>query len=537
MKKILLGLVCAAALNHMSCTTLAPRSPSLVVMLVVDQMRPDLLTRFDHLYEGGFRWLIDHGISFNDAHHEHSYTVTGPGHAAIAFGQHPGKIGLIGNSYYDRIKKKNVNCVEDPYAKVIGATQGKARSMRQYDTKGLGDWIKEKNPDSKVISLGGKDRTACILGGKDPDLAIYYNKKGKFISSDYYVDELPFWLSDFNEKLDIGSYKDSLWERSLPEKVYLDHARIDHYEGEVDDYDNSVYSPVFPIGVNPQTDPSSVFMDRPWLEREIIKIAKMAIDNESLGRQGAPDLLAIGFSAMDGMAHNYGPFSQEIMDAYIKLDRYLGDLIEHINDGVGLENVVFVLTADHGGLPLPEYVVENGGKGGRINPKHIAEALTWVDEECEEVFGKKLYHRDGGNYFLDMARIKKANIRPEQIYEIIDGYLTKVDGIERMAIKQDILNGRDTSNINQRIKNMLHSENTPDIFPIVAYGYISSYPHGTTHGSPYDYDTNVPVIVAREEFKGRENPSRIATVDIAPTIAKYLGIDIPDYCDGKEFEL
>ena len=184
MKKICLGLTCAAALNFFSCTIFPPEPPKLVVLLVVDQMRPDLLTRFDDLYRGGFRWLIDHGVWFTDTHHEHSYTATGPGHTTIGFGQYPGNVGVIGNSFYDRALKKNVNCVEDPNAKLVGSNKGKARSSSRYDTKGLGDWLKVNYPSSKVISIGGKDRAACLLGGKKPDQAIYYNGAGAFISSD-----------------------------------------------------------------------------------------------------------------------------------------------------------------------------------------------------------------------------------------------------------------------------------------------------------------------------------------------------------------
>ena len=191
MKKIAFGLVCAITLNFINCAGGHSKPPTLVVLLVVDQMRPDLLTRFDDLYKGGFRWLIDHGIWFTNTHHEHSYTATGPGHTAIGFGQYPGKVGVIGNSFYDRSLKKNVNCVEDPKAKVVGSNRGLARSASRYDAKGLGDWIKLKHPRSKVISIGGKDRAACLLGGKNPDQAIYYNQLGEFISSDYYVDELP----------------------------------------------------------------------------------------------------------------------------------------------------------------------------------------------------------------------------------------------------------------------------------------------------------------------------------------------------------
>ena len=537
MKKIAFGLVCAVTLNFITCTGGHSKPPTLVVLLVVDQMRPDLLTRFDDLYKGGFRWLIDHGIWFTNTHHEHSYTATGPGHTAIGFGQYPGKVGVIGNSFYDRSLKKNVNCVEDPKAKVVGSNRGLARSASRYDAKGLGDWIKLKHPRSKVISIGGKDRAACLLGGKNPDQAIYYNQLGEFISSDYYVDELPLWAIKFNKELKTRSYEDSLWQKSLHDALYLEYAREDHYYGEEDNYLNEQYSPVFPIGIDPGEDPLPILMGTPWFEREILQLTKYAISEESLGLDNAPDLLSIGLSAMDWIIHSYGPYSQEAMDACIKLDGYLGNFIEFLDDKIGLDNVLFALTADHGGLPLPEYLKEKGQKAGRINNENMNEALSWIDEESEELFGKRLYHREGGNFFLDMGKIKKENIDSKQIYDMIDKYLTRVEGIDGIAIKEKILNGNDTTKLFLRLKNMIHPEKTPEVFPIVTHGYLYRGPFGTSHGTPYDYDTHVPLIFSRKGFKGKKNSSLCATVDIAPTIATYLGMEIPKDCDGKGFDL
>ena len=532
-----LGLFCTAAFVSFFCTASPPATPKLVITLVVDQMRPDLLTRFDNLYTGGFRWLMDHGIWFTNTHHEHSYTATGPGHTAIGFGQYPGKIGMLGNSWYDRSLKKNVNCVEDPNAKVVGSSKGKARSFARYNTFGLGDWLKTEYPSSKVISIGGKDRAACLLGGKQPDLPLYYNRAGSFISSDYYVNELPDWATLFNQNLKAGSYKDSVWVKSLSDNLYLEYAREDHYPGEVDGYLTEKYSPVFPIGIDASVDPTAAFMGFPWFEREVLNLAKEAINGEALGKGDHPDLLFIGFSAMDWMIHDYGPHSQEVMDACIKLDRYMGNFMEFVDKTLGLENVMFVLTADHGGLPLPEYLVEKGGSGGRINQKHLAEAIEWIDEECEERFGKKLYHREGGNFYLNHERLKKANLKPERIYEIVEKYLTNVDGVEKVIIKDDVLNSTQQDKMTLRIKKMIHPEKSPEIFPLVTPGFLYRNPYGTSHGSPYDYDTHVPLIFARSHFKSQEDTSPRATVDIAPTIAKYLDVNIPEYCDGTPIDL
>jgi hypothetical protein len=185
---------------------------------------------------------------------------------------------------------------------------------------------------------------------------------------------------------------------------------------------------------------------------------------------------------------------------------------------------------------LPEYLAEKGEEGGRINKEHMQEALTWVDEEIEESFGKGLYHRDGGNFYLDMDKIKNANTIPDTIYNIIDKYLTKVEGIDQMIIKQKILESDDTIDLVQRFKNMMDPEMTPEIFPLVSRGFLYRS-IGTSHGSPYDYDTHVPLIFSREDFRKRKKTTRRATVDIAPTIAKYLDIEVPEYCDGQGIDL
>lgn len=500
-------------------------------------MRPDLLSRLDELYVGGFRWLIDHGTWFTNTHHEHSYTATGPGHASIGFGQYPGNIGILGNSFYDKDLKKKVNCVEDPVSTVIGSDQGLPRSFSRYNVLGLGDWLQESSPKSKVVSIGGKDRAACILGGKNPTLPLYYNYEGEFITSSYYMEKLPPWVESFNEQLNFDSYKDSVWSKTLSDDYYLKYAREDFYIGESDDFNKDPYSPIFPIGFDLSVNLNSAIMGRPWFEREVLKISKQAIIEEKLGSRESPDLLFIGLSAMDWIIHDYGPYSQETMDALIKVDQYLGRFIKDVDKIVGLENVLFVLTADHGGLPLPEYMVENEGLGGRINKEHFKDALEWIDEECEEQLGENLYHRNGANFYLNFQQLKKIEVMPQDVFKIVDKYLLNVEGIGKVIRKESILKSEDKDKITIRLKNMIHPFKSPDIFSIPSYGYLFRGPYGTSHGTPYDYDTHVPLIFSRKEFRKKKDSSNKETVDIAPTIAKYLGIKIPEYCDGKPINL
>jgi arylsulfatase A-like enzyme len=214
------------------------------------------------------------------------------------------------------------------------------------------------------------------------------------------------------------------------------------------------------------------------------------------------------------------------------------NFIDNVDSIVGLENVLFVLTADHGGLPLPEYLTENGGNGGRINGDHLREALEWIDQESEELYGANLYHRSGSNFYLNNENIKKYDVNISDVYKLIEKYLLKVDGISEIISKQDILkNQKNNNKIISRIKNMIHPENSPDFFVILKRGYLYRSPHGTSHGTPYDYDTHVPLIFSKIDFKREINNSKRETVDIAPSIANLLGVDIPTYCDGKSIKL
>lgn len=533
MKVRIVGFLTCLYFLNISCTHGKHDSAKLVITIVVDQMRPDLLTRYETIYSGGLKWLINHGAWYSNTHHEHGYTATGPGHVAIGFGQYPGKIGVLGNSFYDRDLKKKVNCVEDPNSTVVGSLKGEARSFSRYNAYGLGDWLQDSFTSSKVISIGGKDRTACILGGKNPTLPLYYNYSGDFITSSYYRKELPEWVKIYNSQLDFNKYKDSLWTKSLNEELYKEYARSDFYNGESDEYNKDNYSPIFPIGIDSLADPNSVIMGRPWFEKEVLNLSLKAIIEEGLGQKNEPDLLFIGLSAMDWIIHDYGPYSQEVMDAFIKLDIYLEDFIQKVDKLVGLDNVLFVLTSDHGGLPLPEYLIEKGEVAGRINNAHLQEALSWVDEECIEKFGQKFYVRDGSNFFLNMEDLKKENISPNEIFMIAKKHLLNVEGIGAVINKAEIIESENPDKITRRIKNMIHKIKSPEIFVIQKERYLYRSPYGTSHGTPYDYDTHVPLIFAHKKYEKHINQVKVETVDIAPSIANYLGISIPEYCDGK----
>ncbi len=511
----------------------------LVVVISVDQLSYDLLTKNKPLYTGGFKWLIDHGYQFTNTHHEHGYTATGPGHFVIGSGQHPGPNGILGNYWYNRDLGRSVSCVEDTVSSVV-KYEGNARSYRQINTTGLGDWVKEKYPNSKIYSVAGKDRAAVMLAGKHPDMAFYYNWRGQFVTSDYYMDTLPDWLIAYNNDLQIVTYRDSLWTRSLSPPVYDEYGHADFFEGESDRYHSVTYSPIFPIGFDEDLSDEDIaddFFGFPWMERATINLAKVIVDEEELGKDLNPDILFVGLSATDAIVHYYGPNSHEAIDNLIKADQYLGSMIQFIHTRVDSTNVLFILTGDHGGLPLPEHRQTMGLSGGRINKTERKDAVKESLKLVTEKFGRNdLLVNDGLGFYYDVPLMNELNIAKTEVDEIIISRMEKVGGVAKVLTKDEIMSSAANDRILRRLRNSFHSDKSADLWVLQEKYWVTKYPYGTGHGTPYDYDTHVPLIFSNTKFSKKMFDDRTATVDIAPTIANILGV-IPDRTDGNVLRL
>ncbi len=511
----------------------------LVVFISVDQMSVNLLEQYEPLYTGGFRWMMNHGYHFTNAHHEHGYTTTGPGHFVLGSGQYPGPNGILGNYWYDRELKKVISCVEDTVSTVVGES-GPARSYRHIQTTALGDWVKNMYPTSKIFSVAGKDRSAVMMGGKHPDLALYYNWRGAFVTSSYYADTLPNWATQFNENLNVAAYRDSIWKRSLPIDVYDRYAHQDFFEGESDRYHSEPYSPTFPIGFDENLSDDDIlddFFGFPWMEKATVDLANVIIHAENLGRDNTPDILFVGFSATDALIHYYGPNSHEGMDTMLKNDRYLGSLISTVDEEIGLENVLFILTGDHGGLELPEHRRQMGLPAGRISRAERKAAVNDVFSALTNEYGApKFVVKDGDGFYYDVHQMKERGIKKSDVDNLIISRMEKIEGIAKVLKKEDILKPTSDDKILLRIKNSYHTINSPDLWILNEKYWLTKSLHGTSHGTPYDYDTHVPLYFSHVTFSPAKSDDHVATVDIAPTIAKILGV-VPDRTDGKVLRL
>jgi len=524
MKKHLWLPMAAFLLLSFSCFK-NPDNPKLVVYIVIDQLQGELFQRIDSEFTGGFKWLLDHGVDFQNAHHEHSYTVTGVGHFVLGSGRHPGPAGVLGNSWYSRELSKSVYCVEDSIAKPVGG-KGEARSYRQTDATTIGDWMKQEDSQSKVFTVAGKDRSAVFMGGKNNDLAIYYNWEGSFISSDYYVDKLPDWLEEYNSNLDFAVYRDSIWDHVAEPEFYEKYGTEDNFYGEEDVFEDDPYSPTLPVSLmsKPLEEVNNFIGATPWFDKTVLELAEILIRNENLGKDSHVDFLGVGISMADWIGHDYGSHSHEVLDYYMRMDRYLMKFISQIDLAVGLENVVFVMSSDHGAIPLPEYLQSQGLDAGRMNRDVFREKRSRIYEQTNN----EIKYKSGGFYYpVDYSDAQKT-----RTLEIIKTELGDIYAIDQILTRENILKLKGNDSFSRRMRNMIHPEKSPDVVIVMKKNYTTMYPLGTTHGTPYDYDTHVPIIFSHINQKPLRVDRAVATADIAPTIAKMVGAPIPDEVDG-----
>lgn len=518
-------LVC---LIFISCAQ--SKKPKLIVYIVSDQLTPNLLNDWDTLFSGGFRWLKDNGINYTNTFHNHGKTNTGNGHFALSTSIYPGRGGIISNDWYDRNLKKAINVVEDTSA-VNFSGKDIGRSFKNINFSSLADWLKDTYPKSKVVSLSGKDRGSILMGGSDPDLALWYDKDGGYTSSSYYLPALPVWVSDFNKNLNVRSYKDSTWSRLKDPQVYLEYARADDFKGEKIISRKKMAKPILPLKFDEMALNSllSGFYEYPQGDRSLIDLAIESVSRFNLGKDIHPDILFLALSATDGVGHHFGPKSVEQLDNYLRSDKNLMHLINHIRNEISLDDVLFILTADHGVIELPEYLESQNISSGRISRIQRKKTYSEILENINLAIGAgKVVQYGNAFYFNKELSIEEKDIATK----IIKNMVVKIDGVKNALSLNDIINLR-PNKLNNRLKNMIHLDKSPDVYVILKENWLWKSDYGSSHGSHYDYDSHVPFIISKNNTAAQIIPSSVRTVDIPATIAEILDLKYPDNIDGK----
>lgn len=495
-----------------------PKNPKLLLAVVVDQFRYDYLVRFRSDYKAGFARILEHGAVFTDAHHQHFPTVTAIGHSTFLSGATPSLSGIVGNTWYDRETGKTVTSVDDPATQLLGGAQGAiGSSPHRLLVSTIGDELKMDGKGVKVIGVSIKDRSAILPGGHMADGAYWFDgATGNWVSSTYYFKDLPEWVKDYNKTRPADKYLGAAW---LP------------FNGKPGSSEPYVTMP---------TQPGPAFYGgleaTPFGNELIEAMAEHAIDAEQLGKHPGVDVLTVSFSSNDYVGHALGPDSPEVHDISVQTDRILGKLLDYVDAHVGADNVLFVLTADHGVSPVPEVNRARRMPGGRLVEKDL---LAAVQNALAAKFGegKWIIGHDGPVPYLNYDLIAEKKLDPGVVEEAGAEALRNVPHIFRVYTRSEIMAGRVAEDyVTRDVRNGFFWKRSGDLFLVPdAYYFVaaSANGHGTSHGTPFNYDTHVPIIFMGAAIKPGRYQSPVAVNDIAPTLAAILQVEEPSGSVGR----
>jgi len=514
--------------------------PKLVLVIVVDQFRYDYLERFGDLFgSGGFKRLMNEGALFTNANYDYVPTFTACGHAAVFTGSVPAQNGIVGNVWYDRESGKVRVMVTDDSAHLVTSTgpsaRGGAASPRYLLGTTIGDQMRlANNFQSKVITASLKDRSAVLPGGQRPNGAFWFNEaNGEFVSSDYYSKELPAWVRKFDADDRPDKYFGAKWDRTLPADAYK------RAQAENLPLQRSVLGSRFPYvvtGGDEKPGPKfyNAFTLTPFASEYLSQFGKVALDAESLGADQFPDLLSISFSSPDLTGHYYGPDSQETVDTYARLDRVIADLLSYVDKKVGLANVIVAVTGDHGVAPIPEYMKSKGFDAGRLSSNEFVSA---ANKALAARFGdgKWVVNLSNDQLYLDQKLIADKKVDPAEAERIAGEAALASEGVVNYFTRTQIVAGRMPGGpVARRVTNGFNRKRSGDVWLITKPLYF--FAEGelpTTHGSAYNYDTHVPVILFGAGVQPGRYNADCSPSDIAPTLAALLGIEPPSNRTGR----
>jgi predicted AlkP superfamily pyrophosphatase or phosphodiesterase len=508
------------------------KPPKLVLMLSIDQMRVDYLTRFAPLLRGGLKRLLDQGAVFENAHYRHASTETGPGHSVLLSGQHPSRSGIVANEWWDSYLKKVVNVVDDPLQRPLG---GEGRSASPVNTLSftVGDVLKSKNASTRVVGVSLKDRSAILMAGRLADAAYWYEiPGGQFITSTYYMKEAPAWLTRWNRQRLPDQYAGKNWTRLLPDvELYHQHAGADAIEGEWDRKDT-----VFPHairGTPPERGYYDDFRRTPFADEVTLSVALEAMRAHELGRDDHTDIIAVGFSATDVIGHTYGAESHEVMDQILRLDLVLERLFQEIDDRVGLANTIVVLSADHGSLPLVENLRARGVDARRASPEVLRKAIEAAFSlRFPGVQGLMAYFAT--DVYFDEEVIRRHRLDKSMVERTAIDALMSTGLVQEVYTHAAILNSSPDDAHMRLFRNAFFQPRSPHLTVVPKkYVYLSTQVGGTGHGTVHDYDRHVPIVFMGRPIKPGIYRAESGPEDIAPTLAHLLALPYPLEPDAR----
>ncbi len=516
-RRFLPALLLAAFALSADPVAVPPKKPKLILAIVIDQFRYDYIVRFRQDYTSGLKRLLDNGAVFDDAHHISFPTVTAIGHSTFLSGATPSQSGIVANEWYERETRSQVTSVSDPKATLVGGIPGApGSSPHRLLVSTVGDEIKISGQKSKVIGVSIKDRSAILPAGHMADAAYWFDADSNhWTTSSYYMKSLPKWVEDVNEE---GPQRRTLGATWYP---------VDSKPG-----DPNAKPFCTMVAGNDDIRFCGSLEASPWGNELIEELAFKAISAEQMGKHEGTDLLAVSFSSNDYVGHAVGPDDPSVRDIAIRTDRLIGKLIDEAEKAVGAGNLLVVLTADHGVSPVPEVNIARNMPGGRLDDQKLAAAMS-AALAAKYGEGKWLVNSVGSAPYFNLELIVSKKLSLAEVEETAAEAARKFPHVYRVLTKEQITHGQMAMDgPGTMILNGFLASRAPDLIIVQDQFYLFGAT-GTSHGTPFNYDSHVPVIFMGNGIRSGHYYNRIAVNDIAPTLSAIAGALEPSGSQGR----
>jgi len=523
--------------------------PRLVILIFFDQLRGDYLARWESSFgPGGFRRLMKDGAWWTNCHYPYAYTVTGAGHASVATGFNPSEHGIVGNDWYERPSTSAVNCVsnarfervppkivapievpvtpneeETPKLKLLGIAPERMMKPSIADIY--------KSNGGRVVSLSFKDRGAVLPGGRSPDACYWFDSNtGEFVTSAYYRDRLHSWMDAFNRSGKVDRWRDRSWDHLRPDLNYVHLVGGDDLDGEGKGVaQGRAFPHLFaPSAVKTKAGYYKALYNSPFANDLMLELAKESIKAERLGADDVPDLLSISFSCNDAIGHTWGPDSQEVLDVTLRSDAMMKELLDFLDAQVGVGKYDVVVTADHGVCPLPEQSKREGRDAGRISPAvMLKKAELHLSERFGAGKGSWIESKTGPGLYLQHETAKARGVELVAVQNELAKWLREQPGIEKVYTREQLESKVATDDKTLAAWRLsYYSDRCGDVFIVQKPYYLFSGEKetGTTHGTPHEYDTHVPLLIFGANVKAGQHAERVSPLSASAILAKLGGM-------------
>lgn len=530
--------------------------PKLLVLMVFDQLRGDYLQRWAELYpEGGFKRLMTDGYWLTDCHYPYASTMTGPGHASFLTGCSPNRHGIVMNDWYDRRSAKQVYCASTDRAETVYTVPRPAMkpnerkkeggSPERLLASGVADWLKEQSGGrSKVVAVSLKDRSAVLPGGRTPDHCYWFDSRtGTFVTSTWYRDRAADWVAAFNAGRPADAWFGKLWERMVPGLDYDKWSGPDEVRAETPGISRKM-GRSFPHELGSgKPKPDKEYYDEvtcsPFGNDLLSAFGREAFLRSDLGRGEYPDLFCISFSANDIVGHSFGPESHEVLDVTLNSDRHVARWLEFLDQRVGKGRYVLALASDHGICPLPELSAARGLDAVRLKPDLLKKQVEdYLNEKYGEGADKKSKWIDSDAFpwvYLNHRKLAVRKLDPTAVAADLVAWFKKQPYIETAYTRAEIVGAINSSDpVLRLMQKAFHPQRCGDLGIVLKkYCLSSEYEAGTTHGSPYDYDTHVPLVFFGAGIPAAKSNEPATPQMIAAVFARVAGLKPAATLDAK----